>query len=67
MLTSEGRQIYNKYSHLYTFKNRSIPEQLYNLLQLLEYILTGNNALLQDITDYKHYYAIAVNNGLIMA
>jgi hypothetical protein len=66
MLTFEGRQIYNKYSRRYTFGNHSIPEQLYNLLQLLEYILTGDNRLLQDITDYKRYYSIAVNQHLIV-
>jgi hypothetical protein len=66
-LTSEGRQIYYKYSRRYTFGNHTISEQLYNLIQLLEYILTDNNRLLQDIKDYKYYFTIAVNQHLIAA
>lgn len=65
-ITEQGRQILHKFSKRFTFGNRTMPREIYIILQVLEYALTGNQALCSDIeSEFEKYFKIALSEKLV--
>ena len=65
-ITSVGKSVLYKLSKRFTFGNRAMPREIYIILQVLEYALTGNQSLCTEIeSEFQKYFKIALSEKLV--
>lgn len=65
-ITSVGKSVLHKLSKRFTFGNRTMPREIYIILQVLEYALTGDKSLCTDIeSEFQKYFKIALSEKLV--
>lgn len=65
-ITSQGKKILNKFSKRFLFGNRPMPKEIYIIMQVLEYALTGDKTLCKEIEgEFQKYFKIALEQKLV--